>query len=273
MYVDDPTTTRAEFITHDYVHTMENAVRTTSHLGFMLRDLNYELVSSFADELLLQDRHAKAVGSPLITTRASLGACIGGGNTNFFKFSMFGNIYLLLHMLIDELKLSMEATEDEPSNDHLIRLLTCQTTYAKKFKFFKELIGAPKLATTASKCIKKFKIDYMIGSFINLMEWRCYSTSLSYHYIHQPREQDYQILITEENAFQPAILLSMQQNSAALSAHLRSILCLDKEANVPDDIDLGIDDRFLMRRPSSMLCNMIYQCFLAWTAAWNVVSQ
>ena len=34
----------------------------------------------------------------------------------------------------------------------------------------------------------------------------------------------------------------MQQNSAALSVHLRSILCRDREVDVIDDFDLGIDD-------------------------------
>ena len=242
IYIDDPLIPYAEIIAHDYIHTMEKAVRTTSQLGFMLRDLNCEFISRFSDEIMLQDRYAKAIGSPLITTRASLGACIGEGNTHFFKFSMFGNIYLLMQMLVDELKLSAEATENECSYDRLYHLLTCPTTYAKKYTFLKGIIGPPKLATSAKKCINKFRADYKIGSFINLVEWRCLRASVSYHYMQSPRDQDYKIIITEENVFQPALLLSMHQNSAALSTHLRSILCLDWEANIPEANDLGIDD-------------------------------
>ncbi len=46
----------------------------------MLRDLNHEFVSRFADELLLNDRNAKAIGSPYIDIRASMNAIIGEGN-------------------------------------------------------------------------------------------------------------------------------------------------------------------------------------------------
>lgn len=84
-------------------------------------------------------------------------------------------------MHIGEIQLTAEATEAGLSNACLISLLTCQTTYAKKFKFLKGIIGAPKLAATATKGIQKFKTDYKIG----------YNTSFSYHYIQRPQEQGY----------------------------------------------------------------------------------
>jgi hypothetical protein len=70
----------AEIITYDHTHTMEQAILTTCAYGFMLRDLNHEFVSRFADELLLNDRNAKAIGSPYIDNRASMNAIIGEGN-------------------------------------------------------------------------------------------------------------------------------------------------------------------------------------------------
>jgi hypothetical protein len=42
---------------------MAKAISATSALGFMLHDLKYEFVSRFIDELLLQDKKAKAIGN------------------------------------------------------------------------------------------------------------------------------------------------------------------------------------------------------------------
>ena len=41
IYIDDPDEPQAQVISHDFTHTMERAVTTTSYYGFMLRDLNY----------------------------------------------------------------------------------------------------------------------------------------------------------------------------------------------------------------------------------------
>jgi len=75
-YLNDWAEPSSVLTSHDHSHIMEKAIETTSRLGFMLRDLNLEFCARFADELLLQDKHAKPIGSPLITTRAKLGAYI-----------------------------------------------------------------------------------------------------------------------------------------------------------------------------------------------------
>jgi len=195
---------------------MERAVTTSSYFGLMLRDLNHEFASRFIDELLLQDTNARPIGSPLIRTRASLGACIGEGNKNFFKYSMFGRIYLLLQIIIDEAKISASAITGGFTDDQVNNALTRPALY-NRLRVFPKEISAIKLATTATTSIQKFKTDFSIGSFIYLVEWRCYTESLSYHFLQKSRSKDYKILITEDNVFQPSILQTMQQNSEALS--------------------------------------------------------
>ena len=93
-YFGDMDAPKATFLAYDHPHTMEQVVTTVCKLGFMLRDLNQEFASRFTDELMLRDQYAKAIASPKITTRATLGASIGEGNAHFVKYSLFGRIYL-----------------------------------------------------------------------------------------------------------------------------------------------------------------------------------
>jgi hypothetical protein len=104
IFKDNTETPYAELITYDRVHTMERVIKSTCYLGFMHRDLDQEFCSRFVDELLLQDKRAKVIASPLITTRANLGPCLGEGNENFFKYSILGHIYILLEIIIKEAK-------------------------------------------------------------------------------------------------------------------------------------------------------------------------
>jgi len=83
---------------------MEKAIKTTSQLGFVLRDLKNELLARLTDELLLNDKNAKAIASTKCLTRASKNAHIGEGNMNFFMYSILGRIYLLLQVLIEGAK-------------------------------------------------------------------------------------------------------------------------------------------------------------------------
>jgi len=83
---------------------METAIRSTSLLGFILRDLDQEFFARFTDELLLVDKNTKALASPNITTRANLNAHIGEGNMHFLKYSVLGHVYLLIQILLDEAK-------------------------------------------------------------------------------------------------------------------------------------------------------------------------
>jgi hypothetical protein len=80
-----------------FEHTQNGgAIKTTSLLGFMLRDLQNEFCSRFTDELQGTDKHAKPIGDPNIANRAKLGAHIGEGNKHFQKYSMTGKVYLIL---------------------------------------------------------------------------------------------------------------------------------------------------------------------------------
>jgi hypothetical protein len=84
---DSPT---EEEINYLHTHTMDRAIKTTSLLGFMLRDLNSEFCSRFVDELVIGDSTSRAIGNPHIKNRAKLGACSGLGNGNFIKYSLTG---------------------------------------------------------------------------------------------------------------------------------------------------------------------------------------
>jgi hypothetical protein len=66
-FYDDTSTPITTVVSYDHTHIMEKAIHTTSSLGFMLRDLQDEFASRFVDELLLKDRYAKALGSPLLS--------------------------------------------------------------------------------------------------------------------------------------------------------------------------------------------------------------
>ena len=81
---------------------MEKAIRTTSALGFILRDLNHELCSRFVDELLLKDRNAKAIVNLQIKTRSNMNACLGEGNQHFHKYSLVGHIYIVIQIILEE---------------------------------------------------------------------------------------------------------------------------------------------------------------------------
>jgi hypothetical protein len=83
-------------ISYDHPHTMEKAITTLSQLGFMLRNLNNEFITRYIDELLLADKHAKAIGSPTLVTSAKLSPIIGSGNKNFSKYSVIWGFLPLL---------------------------------------------------------------------------------------------------------------------------------------------------------------------------------
>jgi hypothetical protein len=77
IFQDTANCPSSEVIAYDHPHCMEKAIRTTSAFGFILRDMNQEFSSRFADNLLLADKKANTLGSPRITNRARLGAILG----------------------------------------------------------------------------------------------------------------------------------------------------------------------------------------------------
>jgi len=215
---------------------MERAIETTSKLGFMLRDLEYEFCSRFADELLLQDRNAKAIGSPLITSRAKLGAFIGEGNKNFFQYSALGHVYLLLRILFAEIINKVRAADATLSEDQIntavIQQLSRRDTY-DNYKLFPGEISASKLTSTACRTLLKFKIDYKVCSFYNLAEWRSYKDAAQSRFTQRPSPADFKIIINDNNVFIPKVFNTMPQNSESLSEHLASILRLRQTPGDP----------------------------------------
>ena len=213
---------------------MERAIETTSKLGFMLRDLDYEFCSRFADELLLQDKNAKAIGSPLISTRAKLGAYIGKGNRNFFQYSALGHVYLLLKILVEEttnrIRTEAASQNQDICNASIQQKLCLRETY-EKLKLFPGEISASKLASTAKSTIEKFKADYKASSFYNLVEWRSYKDATLSRFIQHPSPSDFKIIIDDNNVFVPKIADTMLQNSINLSEHLATVLRLQQTQN------------------------------------------
>jgi hypothetical protein len=106
------------------------------------------------------------------------------------------------------------------------RILSRPTFYGQINCFPKE-ISALKLASSAINCIKKFKNDYKLGSFHQLMEWRCCIEDLDKIYSQHPHPEEFTTIINDENVFSPSLLDTMQNNSEKLSIHL-NILCLSK---------------------------------------------
>ena len=223
-------------ISHDHIHIMEKAVDTTSKYGFMLRDMNSEFCSRFVDELLIQDKNAKTIGSPKITTRAKLGAFIGDGNSNFFKYSALGRIYLLLKIIVEEVYIELKGNEPNPTdsltNTAILNKLSRQESY-DKFKMFPGEISSIKLAATARSSIDKFQADYKACCFYNLAEWRSYKDAAISRFIQRPKAADFRIIINDENVYLPIITNTMQQNSENLSDHITSILRLQPTHDNP----------------------------------------
>ena len=229
-YFGDMDAPKATFLAYDHTHMMERAATTVCKLGFMLRDLNQEFASRLADELLLRDQYAKAIASPRITTRATLGAAIGEGNTHFVKYSLFGRIYLLLITLLEEARIHILTMSDTVTSTAMEAVLSRPKIY-DTLSLFPGEISPLKLASSARECIHKMKMDYKICSFYNLIEWRCSATAF-----HLPTSQEYCTLIHEENVFQPSILCSMKENSENLSKHLRTLLSLSMETTGTNDL-------------------------------------
>ena len=142
--------------------------------------------------MLLNDKNAKAIASTKCRTRARQNAHIGEDNIHFCNYSILGHIYLLLQVQIEEAKKLVLHSRDK----------------------------SLKLANCAKMCIKKLKDGYKLGSFYNLMEWRCPKNELEENMCQHPHQQDYMIIIDDTNVYIPSLLYSMQANSELLSTHI-----------------------------------------------------
>jgi hypothetical protein len=225
VFQDSVESSPTKQISYDHTHTMENVIKNTCKLGFMLRDINDELGSRFIDELLILDKNAKELASPRINTRHSLGASLGAGSDTFVQYSMLGHTYTLLQVIIEEAKKSAMSTNTTSTNDNLEEILTNTSIY-RRLNCFKNEISVDRLTNAAKRCFKKLREDYKIGSFIHLMEWRCKRSDLDNHCITKPLLNDYTEIIDDENTYQPSVEHTANYNCKQLSAHLRRILCL-----------------------------------------------
>jgi hypothetical protein len=209
VYYDNTKQPTNETLSFDHIHTMEKAIKITSQLGFTLRDLNYELLARLTDELLLNDKNAKAIASTKCLTRARRNAHIGEDNIHFFKYSILGHIYLLLQVQIEEAKKLVLHSRDNSLNYRFEQVLYWPSFYIQVNCFSKE-ISPHKLANCAKTCIRKFKDDYKLGSFYNLMEWRCQKNELEENMCQHPHQQDYMSIIDDTNVYVPSLLYSMR---------------------------------------------------------------
>jgi hypothetical protein len=154
-YQDDTNCPSSSIMSYEHTHIMERAVRTTCSSGFMLRNLEQELCSRLADELALMDKNAKALGNKEISNQAMLNACLGKGNHHFYKYSIFGHVYLLLQVIIEEITLE---TSNEPNererNRSFENMLSSPYTFSR-FNCFPKEISPARLATPARECIKR----------------------------------------------------------------------------------------------------------------------
>jgi len=123
---------------------------------------------------------------------------------------------------------------------------TCMLTATySRLNCFPREISAERLTNATKECCKKLKQGYKIGSFLNLIEWRCtayylYNQCTSIHCHLEVKN-----IITYEYIFQPYLQYSMKENSELLSKHLRETLCLSQEEMIPNDEEeniLGIRD-------------------------------
>jgi len=214
-----------EEVTFMHTHCMDLANKTLSRLGFMLRDLRKEFCSRFIDELLNGDQFAKSVGHPSITNRSKMGACIGKGNTRFLKYSMTGRVNLILHEFFDEVTRSIPSLSPTEINDTLEEKLSRPTTY-NTIPLFPREFSALKLASCARLAIDKLKEDYKYYGFYHRIEWRMLRSDIDREVQHQPRRNEYKVIINEDNCFRPNIQESIDLNSRNLANHLSRTLKL-----------------------------------------------
>jgi hypothetical protein len=102
IYTDTFNQPNKQIVSFDRPHLMNHAITATSALGFLLRDLNKEFASRFADELTLCDKQAHTLASQSVTNRGSLNATIGEGNCRYFKYPLLGHCYLFRLITMEE---------------------------------------------------------------------------------------------------------------------------------------------------------------------------
>jgi hypothetical protein len=130
------------------------------------------------------------------------------------------------------------------NNANIEEKLTKQSLY-KQLALFSRDISSVKLALTAGKAFEKYKNDYMLCSFYNLMEWRISRAAKESNDITPPFPHEYKVVICDQNCFQPYTFKSMRENSELLVEHLVNILRLNSYAPEGSDDDSAVSHTWL----------------------------
>jgi hypothetical protein len=111
----------------------------------------------------------------------------------------------------------------------------------RQIAIFSGEISPIKLATAARDAMRKFRNDYKLVGFYNIIEWRRSKRDAESNVLIIPRLDQYKILIGQNIFFQPMITNSMHENSMNLAEYLNGILKLkpeDEHNDIPiEDID------------------------------------
>jgi len=122
---------------------------------------------------------------------------------------LVGHVHILIKLILEEIKKAAILGNSNEVDDRFKDLATRTLVYNRLNCFPKE-ISAIKLASTARICIAKYKNDYKISSFINMVEWRASRSDIINHQHIALQPQDYRTIIDDGNAFHPSYILSMQ---------------------------------------------------------------
>jgi hypothetical protein len=126
-------------------------------------------------------------------------------------------------MKLQDLFLSLIPTE---INDTLEEKLSRPTITYNTIPQFPREFSALKLASCARLAIDKLKEEYKYYGFYHLIEWRMLRSDSDREVQHQPRRNEYEVIINEDNCFRPNIQESIDLNSRNLANHLSRTLKL-----------------------------------------------
>jgi hypothetical protein len=131
-------------------------------------------------------------------------------------------VYILLNIISEVAKKQVLIVEDGHRDTRFEDLLSLPAFY-DQLNYFPREISAVRLANAAKGCFDKYRRDYEIGSFKNMMEWRCCLTDFDHDQLQELRICDFRKIIDDTNIFRPSPLQSMQTNCEQLTAHLKNI--------------------------------------------------
>jgi hypothetical protein len=164
----------------------------------MLKDLKHEFAARLTDELLAEDKWTKAIGNTDISSHASMNAIIGEGNPHFKKYSVFGHVYLFILIIIEQALKDTNGLCRDRINATLEEKLGRPSIY-RQIAIFSGEMSPIKLATAARDAMRKFRNDYKLVGFYNIIEWRRSTRDAESNVLIIPRLDQYKTLIGQNN--------------------------------------------------------------------------